>query len=173
MLTDIAIKSLKPKDKTFKVADRDGMYLTVSKTGTKTFRYDYRINGRRETLTIGRYGKYGMTLAVAREKLAYAKNLIAEGVSPSREKKREKVRSKAEGTFGELTQQWLNESELSESTRDMRRHIVDRDLMPVLGNYTLREVTGEDVRALCNKVKKRGAPSTALCSPSATMRQTC
>ncbi len=162
MLTDIAIKSLKPKDKTFKVADRDGMYLTVSKTGTKTFRYDYRINGRRETLTIGRYGKYGMTLAVAREKLADAKNLIAEGVSPAREKKREKVRSKAEGTFGELAQQWLNESDLSESTRDMRRHIVDRDLMPVLGNYTLREVTSEDVRALCNKVKKRGAPSTAL-----------
>ena len=162
MLTDIAIKSLKPKDKTFKVADRDGMYLTVSKTGTKTFRYDYRINGRRETLTIGRYGKYGMTLAVAREKLADAKNLIAEGVSPAREKKREKVRSKAEGTFGELAQQWLNESDLSESTRDMRRHIVDRDLMPVLGNYTLREVTSEDVRALCDKVKKRGAPSTAL-----------
>ena len=162
MLTDIAIKSLKPKDKTFKVADRDGMYLTVSKTGTKTFRYDYRINGRRETLTIGRYGKYGMTLAVAREKLADAKNLIAEGVSPSREKKRNKVRSKAEGTFGELAQQWLNESDLSESTRDMRRHIVDRDLMPVLGNYTLREVTSEDVRALCDKVKKRGAPSTAL-----------
>ena len=162
MLTDIAIKSLKPKDKTFKVADRDGMYLTVSKTGTKTFRYDYRINGRRETLTIGRYGKYGMTLAVAREKLADAKNLIAEGVSPSRQKKREKVRSKAEGTFGELAQQWLNEGDLSESTRDMRRHIVDRDLMPVLGNYTLREVTSEDVRALCNKVKKRGAPSTAL-----------
>ena len=162
MLTDIAIKSLKPKDKTFKVADRDGMYLTVSKTGTKTFRYDYRINGRRETLTIGRYGKYGMTLAVAREKLADAKNLIAEGVSPAREKKREKVRSKAEGTFGELAQQWLNESDLSESTRDMRRHIVDRDLMPVLGNYTLREVTSEDVRGLCDKVKKRGAPSTAL-----------
>jgi len=162
MLSDIAIKSLKPRDKTFKVADRDGMYLTVSKTGTKTFRYDYRINGRRETLTIGRYGKYGMTLAVAREKLADAKNLIAEGVSPAREKKREKVRSKAEGTFGELAQQWLNESDLSESTRDMRRHIVDRDLMPVLGNYTLREVTSEDVRALCDKVKKRGAPSTAL-----------
>jgi len=138
------------------------MYLTVSKTGTKTFRYDYRINGRRETLTIGRYGKYGMTLAVAREKLADAKNLIAEGVSPAREKKRDKVRSKAEVTFGELAQQWLNESDLSESTRDMRRHIVDRDLMPVLGNYTLREVTSEDVRALCDKVKKRGAPSTAL-----------
>ena len=44
----------------------------------------------------------------------------------------------------------------------MRQHIVDQDLIPALGNYTLREVTSEDVRALCDKVKKRGAPSTAL-----------
>ncbi|SDL25862.1 hypothetical protein SAMN04489709_13713 [Paracidovorax citrulli] len=32
------------------------MYVTVSPAGTVTFRYDYRLNGRRETLTIGRYG---------------------------------------------------------------------------------------------------------------------
>ncbi len=49
-----------------------------------------------------------------------------------------------------------------ESTRDMRRHIVNRDLLPVIGNFTLREVTTGDVRALCDKIKKRGAPSTAL-----------
>jgi hypothetical protein len=39
----------------FKVADRDGMYAAVSPSGTKAFRFDYRINGRRETLAIGRY----------------------------------------------------------------------------------------------------------------------
>jgi hypothetical protein len=35
VLTDIAIKSLKPKDKPFKVADRDGLYVSVAPTGTK------------------------------------------------------------------------------------------------------------------------------------------
>jgi hypothetical protein len=39
------------------------MYVTVSPTGTVTFRYDYRLNGRRETLTIGRYGPAGISLA--------------------------------------------------------------------------------------------------------------
>ncbi len=162
MLTDIALKSLKPKEKPYKVADRDGMYVSVSKTGTKTFRYDYRINGRRETLTIGRYGKYGITLAAAREKLVDAKRLIDDGLSPAKEKKRAKTRSKRDGTFGELTAQWLSESEMPESTRDMRRHVVNRDLIPALGNFTLREVTSQDVRALCEKIKMRGAPSTAL-----------
>lgn len=56
MLTDMAIKRLKPKEKLYKVADRDGMYVSIATTGQITFRYDYRLNGRRETLTIGRYG---------------------------------------------------------------------------------------------------------------------
>jgi len=66
MLTDTALRNLKPKSKTYKASDRDGMYVTVSTTGTVTFRYDYRLNGRRETLTIGRYGPAGISLALAR-----------------------------------------------------------------------------------------------------------
>lgn len=55
MLTDTKIKSLKPKEKLYKVADRDGLYVAVLTSGAIVFRYDYRINGRRETLTIGKY----------------------------------------------------------------------------------------------------------------------
>lgn len=65
MLTDTTLKNLKPKDAPYKVTDRDGMYVTVSTAGTVTFRYDYRINSRRETLTIGRYGPGGLSLASA------------------------------------------------------------------------------------------------------------
>ena len=55
MLTDRELCTLKPREKTFKVADRDGMYAAVLPTRTISFRYDYRVNGRRETLAIGRY----------------------------------------------------------------------------------------------------------------------
>ncbi len=40
MLTDAALKSLKPKDKPYKVTDRDGMYVRVGTNGTISFRYD-------------------------------------------------------------------------------------------------------------------------------------
>jgi hypothetical protein len=56
MLTEIAIKRLKPRDKSYKFADRDGMYVAVLPSGAISFRYDYRLNGRRETLTLGAYG---------------------------------------------------------------------------------------------------------------------
>ena len=52
MLTDTALKNLKSKDKTYKAADRDGMYAEVRPTGTIVFRFDYRLHGRRETLTL-------------------------------------------------------------------------------------------------------------------------
>ena len=80
MLTDISIKALKPKEKIYKVTDRDGLYVAVTPAGGKVFRYDYRVNGRRETLTIGRYGRYGISLAVARERLIDAKKLVEEEV---------------------------------------------------------------------------------------------
>jgi hypothetical protein len=57
MLTDAALRNFESKSKIYKAFDRDGMYVTVSPTGTVTFRYDYRLHGRRETLTIGRYGQ--------------------------------------------------------------------------------------------------------------------
>lgn len=39
MLTDAAIKSLKPKDKVYKVADRDGMYVRVMPSGAISFNW--------------------------------------------------------------------------------------------------------------------------------------
>lgn len=44
------------------------MYAHVSTGGTVTFRYDYPMNGRRETVVLGRYGAKGITLAIACEK---------------------------------------------------------------------------------------------------------
>ena len=73
MLTDTKLKNLKPREKLYKVTDRDGLYVAVQPSGSVSFRYDYRINGRRETLTIGRYGADGITLAEARDELNTAK----------------------------------------------------------------------------------------------------
>lgn len=53
MLNDIALRSLKPKEKPYKVIG-GGMHAAASTTGVISFRYDYRLNGRRETLTKGR-----------------------------------------------------------------------------------------------------------------------
>jgi hypothetical protein len=65
MLTDVALKTLKGRTKPYKVTDRDGLYALVLPSGSITFRYDYRLNGRRETVSLGRYGGAGLTCKIA------------------------------------------------------------------------------------------------------------
>ena len=162
MLTDAAIKVLKPKEKLYKIVDRDGMYVVVQPSGAIVFRLDYRLNGRRETLTLGRYGAAGLSLARAREKVIDARRAIAEGRSPAQEKQREKRRLQEAKCFGEFGERWLQEARMADSTRAMRRSIFERDILPAFRNRLLPEILPEDLRGLCAKVKERGAPATAV-----------
>jgi integrase len=162
MITDTALKRLKPNEKMYKIADRDGMYVVVAPSGQITFRYDYRLNGRRETLTIGRYGPDGVSLAEARERCLAARKAVAEGRSPAQEKQRDKRRLAVAQTFGAVGQRWFMEARMADSTRSMRKGIFDRDILPIWKNRLLAEITPDDLRALCIKVKDRGAPATAI-----------
>ena len=163
MLSDGTLRGLKPQASLYKVADRDGLYVVVTPRGTISFRMDYRLNGRRETLTIGRYGtKDGISLLMARERCMEARKAIAQGVSPAQEKQREKSRQAEAQTFGEYTKRWLGEHRMADSTKAMRKTVIDRDILPVFQNRRMAEIGPEDLRALCAKIKGRGAPATAV-----------
>ena len=162
MLTDAAIKALRTRDKPYKVTDRDGMYVVVQPSGTIVFRFDYRMHNRRETLTLGRYGAAGISLARAREKLIDAKRSIMEGLSPAQEKQREKRRLKEAKSFGQFAERWFQEGRMADSTKAMRRAIYERDILTKFRNRLLTEITAEDLRAMCTTVKGRGAPAVAV-----------
>jgi len=156
MLTDTKLRNLKPGEKAYKLTDRDGLYVTVLTTGTISFRYNYRINGRQETLVLGRYGPGGITLSEARELLSEAKKGLASGKSPSRQKAREKQKVKEADSFGEWAELWLKDHQMAESTRDMRRSVFERDLKGPFGRLKMTEITHEDLRGLCDKIVERG-----------------
>lgn len=162
MLTDTKLRSLKPQDKLYKVSDRDGLYVAVTKSGVISFRYDYRFNGRRETVTFGRYSADGITLAEARAELTEAKRLLNAGISPA-SKKRDGIESKKIGTvFKDYTVNFLNDAQYADSTRAMKEAIIEKEIYPVFGKLQLEEITTPRLRALCEKIKDRGAKATAL-----------
>ncbi len=162
MLTDMALKALRPAEKLYKVSDRDGMYVAVAPSGTITFRLDYRLNTRRETVTFGKYGPSGLSLARAREVCLDARRAISEGKSPAIEKQRDKRRIKESKSFGEFGEQWLSRSQMADSTKAMRRAIFERDILPVWRNRLLTEISPDDLWILCAAVVQRGAPATAI-----------
>ena len=162
MLTDTKLKNLKPGERAYKVSDRDGLYVSVSTAGGISFRFNYRVNGRQETLTLGRYGVGGMTLSEARNSLAEARKRLASGVSPAKSKKELAQRRKAQETFATCAEQWLEKYKMAESTRAMRRWTYERDLKKPLGTLLLSEITEGRVRELCDRIVERSAPAVAV-----------
>jgi len=162
VLTDTKLRLLKPQDKIYKVPDRDGLYVAVTKTGVVSFRYNYSINGRQETVTFGCYGVGGITLAEARQRLHEAKRMVGNGRSPAREKARTKEKDADAKSFDDWAQKWLRGYEMADSTRDMRQACYDRELKGTFGNKLLHEITHDDLRYLTDKIVERGAPATAV-----------
>lgn len=162
MLTDTKLRNIKPMEKLYKVNDRDGLYVAVTPAGSISFRYNYSINGRQETITFGRYGIGGITLSEAREQLGEAKKMVANGKSPAKEKARDKARVKDAETFGAWAEKWLRGYQMADSTRDMRRSVYTRELEKKFSNHKLTEITHEDLRALTDAIVERGAPATAV-----------
>jgi integrase len=65
-------------------------------------------------------------------------------------------------TFGEWAANWLEGARMADTTRSVRKGIVVRDILPAFKGRLLCEVTADDLRALCVRVKERGAPATAV-----------
>lgn len=162
MLTDTKLKNLKPQEKLYKVSDRDGLYVAVLTSGSVSFRYDYRINGRRETLVIGQYGRDGISLAEAREELITAKKLLKAGQSPAAAKRDGIKKIRGAETFAVHTDAYMKHVTLADSTRAMKQSVIDRDILPVLGNKMMAEITTGVVRDLCDRIVARGGRSTAV-----------
>lgn len=139
MQSGAKLRNLKPGPRAYKVMDRDGLYAMVLASGVISFRYNYAINGRQETLVIGRCGSDGLSLAEAREKLMAARKLVAEGLSPMQHKRRQKQRREGEESFGDWAERWLTNYKMAESTRDMRRSLFVDEVSNVI-NQPLIEI---------------------------------
>ncbi|MFK5979542.1 MAG: integrase arm-type DNA-binding domain-containing protein [Rhizobiaceae bacterium] len=106
-LTDLKIKNLKPRDKAYKVADFDGLFISVQPTGSRLFRFKYRVDGKEGLLSFGRYPD--VSLLQARQKRDDARKLVAAGINPSAERQVSKALKQEEGanTFEKIAALYL------------------------------------------------------------------
>ncbi|NYH12982.1 integrase arm-type DNA-binding domain-containing protein [Paraburkholderia bryophila] len=85
-LTDIAVRSAKPRDKAYKLADGQGMYLEAMPNGSKYWRPRHRIDGKERRAALGVYP--AVSLLAARKAREEIKNTLRADLDPSKEKKR-------------------------------------------------------------------------------------
>jgi len=138
-LINTLIKNAKPQDKQYKLNDEKGMYLLVKPNGGKYFRFNYRINGKRKTLSLGVYPE--TTLKQAREKRDQARSQIAEGIDPMVEKK---VNS---NDFKSVALNWFESKKhaIEEDTHKKKLRRFELHVFPVLGHLNITKVKSPDV----------------------------
>lgn len=89
-LTDVAIRNARPRARPYKMGDSHGLFLLVQPSGGKLWRLKYRIHGREKKVALGIYPEVG--LAEARNRMREAREQLAHGLDPAREKQRAKLR---------------------------------------------------------------------------------
>lgn len=86
MLTDGQASAAQAGDKDYKLADANGLYLFVTRSGFKSWRMKYRFGGKEKRLTFGPYPE--VSLEEARERRDQARRLLRDQIDPALERQR-------------------------------------------------------------------------------------
>ena len=158
-LTDIAIRNYKPKDKPYKVAAGNGLFLQVKPDGSKYWLFRYRFEGKENTLSLKRYPDISLTQA--EQKARDAHKLIAGGLNPSDERKAIKAEksNKQVNTFEVWARKWWQHWHVDKSPRhaDYVIRRLEADVFPAIGDRPIVDINASDITKLVKAVSNRGA----------------
>lgn len=163
-LTDIAIRKATPGAKPKKLADGSGLYLLVNPTGSKLWRWKYRVRGREKLLALGAYPD--VSLGDARMACMAARQKLAQGIDPGAERQATKrAQTKAEqqavDTFEAVARAWMDRQEVSEATASKNRWIMETFLFPKIGKRPIAEITPRELLAVLRSIEESGKLETA------------
>lgn len=162
-LTDTKVRTVKPKEKPFKIADGKGLFLVVQPNGSKYWRFRYRFADKEKLLALGIYPD--VTLADARRKRDEARKQLADDIDPGMAKQLKKLAKKqvAENSFESVTREWHIKFS-SKWTPEHGAKILTRlekDVFPWLGHRPITEITAPELLTVLRRIENRGAIETA------------
>ena len=163
VLTDSRVNSVRKKDKPYRMNDGNGLYLNVSRSGTKSWRVRYKFNSKESMIVIGHYPS--MSLADARSAALDVRNGIREGRNPNTDKllKKELAISNYENTLEVVARKWWDTKKALWSKKHAKDVIrsLERDVFPYLGGIPITELTPQIILKNLQDIEKRGAIETA------------
>ncbi len=164
MLTDTRFRNAKPGNKPIKITDGRGLYLEVTPSGGKHWRYRYRMNDKESTFVIGEYPEIGA--ADARAKRDEARKLINQGINPTQARKLEKAKRQHENatTFEAVAQEWFVgvQKKWTPEYAYKVNALLGKDVYPKLGDLPIKSITAPVIMAVLKKIEARGASTQAL-----------
>lgn len=190
-LSDTRLRTMKPKARPYSESDGGGLFIQVSKTGVKSWGLRYWLDGKQERVGLGTYPTYLLADArswrdackalaargLSPMKLKRGDPIPQDAPPAAREMAHAFIRDwclkthqrnvaqerAARGTLESFAWRWYAEIvEPSNATPGNIRRVLDKDVIPAIGGKLLTEVTLDDVLAITDAIKARGADQMAL-----------
>ena len=159
-LTDSKIRSTKPGEKTFKITDAQGLYLSITPSGSRLWYFRFRFDGKENRIAFGAYPQ--TTLAEAREKRDAARKLLASGICPTQLRKRESAIDESR-TFRHNAICWHTASQKLWSERHASKIMtcLERYAFPSLGTMDVTKIETRHLARLIMDIDAKGIHDVA------------
>lgn len=165
-LTAVQVRNAKAKDKPYKLADGNGLYIHVATSGKKTWRYRFKLAGKESIFTLGHYP--AMSLEKARKAKAQARELVKAGKNPAKERRarrqamieQERATKKTpDNSFEAIALEWIEQQKDGWSPDHARatRATLERDAFPMIGHHRVDTITPPMVLQVLKNIEARGA----------------
>ncbi|HEX9020902.1 MAG TPA: integrase arm-type DNA-binding domain-containing protein, partial [Nitrospirota bacterium] len=161
-LSEQKVKKAKSRQKQVTHFDGGGLFLLVSPSGGKLWRFKYRFGGKEKILAFGKYPE--ITLADARQKREAARRQIANGIDPGEVRKAQKLaKDSNETNFEVVAREWHEKFSPRLSHRYAETLLVrlEREVFPWIGSRPISTIKAPDVLTVLRRIETRGTLDTA------------
>ena len=161
-LSEIKVRTAKPKKIEYKLFDGGGLFLLITPSGGKLWRFRYLFEKKEKKLSFGAYP--AISLLDARKRREEVRSQLAHGIDPGavrRAQKQAKIESTE--TFEIIAREW-HARFTSGWTKGHANTIMDRmerDLFPWIGKRPIAEIKAPELLSVLRRVETRGALESA------------
>jgi integrase len=152
MLTELVIKQLVPREKSYTLQDGQGLILDVRPSGKKYWIIRYWVNGKEKRTSIGNFPQ--LSLREARIKNMEFRKSLKSGRPLGFDSE----------TFSSVAEEWLEKRMAPTAAESYLRTIRPRlksYIFPFIGHMKLADITSSVVLQLCRRIEDKGILETA------------
>ena len=160
-LTDVVVRAATSQSRTRKLFDGRGLYLEISPSGGRWWRWKYRVGGKEKRLSLGVYPD--VSLKAARARREAVRQQLAADIDPGQARKAQKLALTGADSFEAVAREWHAKFSAGwvprHGGRILRR--LEHDLFPWLGQRPLADIRAPELLGVLRRIESRGAVETA------------
>ena len=160
-VSDAALRAAKPAEKAYKIAAGGGLYLEITTSGSKLWRWKYRLLGKENRFALGSYPD--LSLKEAREAAETARKLVKQGIHPSQQKQLQRIKSGLEqaNTFEVIAREWVGLRDWEEITKKRRLNMLERVVFSYIGKLPAKQIAPAHILDILKRSDKANGNSVA------------